>query len=163
MADPSPQLEGLGVAGTLLGTLITAGSQLQSNSAAQQVYRNNQAIALMAARRAVARGNVEAQQTEMKASQAIGRQQSAYGASGVATNAGTPVDVASQTRLVADVDAQAIRNNAASEAWGYSTEAQNIATQAKYAQRESEFGAAGTLVGGVTKTLPSLASFAGLL
>lgn len=74
----------------------------------------------------------------MEGSRTIARQQVAYEASGVDSTVGTPAQMAGATRLVSELDAQTLQNNAAREALGHTTTADNYRADWTRIQREAE-------------------------
>jgi hypothetical protein len=53
------------------------------------------------------------------------------------------------TRMMSELDAQTIRNNAAREAWGLNQQSSQLVEQARQAERAGRLAAGATLLGGL--------------
>ena len=114
------------VAGTVNDTM-----QKNAESMKNEIELKRQAqLAQGQAIDAESRGGVIAGQAREKGSQTIAAQRVAFSAGGVDASVGTAADVAGGTRLMSEVDANTIQNNAAREAWGHREVSNNLATQA---------------------------------
>ncbi len=72
---------------------------------------------------ALRRGSFLGGLKRMEGTRLIAKQQVAYEASGVDSTVGTPAQMAGSTRLISELDAQTLQNNAAREALGHTTTA----------------------------------------
>jgi hypothetical protein len=100
--------------------------QMQEHDFAQKTAGQNAGMAESAAKTAYERGAQQEMQSRMKYGAQRGDQAAAFGASGVAVGSGSAIDVLANTDALSDYDAKVIRNNAAREAWGYSTQAKTF-------------------------------------
>lgn len=139
---------GFGVPGMVL-SLIAEG-RAQSERAAQALH--NERLARLAAADALARGRLEAGQVRTEASRLISRQRVALAAAGVDPGVGTALDVMADTRLMSELDALTVTNNAAREAWGYEMEAQGIRRQAEFERQAALGRVANTFLTGLGNT-----------
>lgn len=117
---------------SLLGTGINLNALDKEQMARDAEAADNEKIALQAAADSIARGNQEAARARMLATQTIARQKVAFAASGVDASVGTPADAGAGTRMMSELDAQTLKNNAAREAWGFKTQSHKIAKQNYY-------------------------------
>ena len=143
----------------------------RNNAIAQRQQAEAQANRLeMEASDAQARGREEARQARLEKAQNIASQRAAFAASGVDVGSGTPVGVLQDTAESGERDALQIKNNAAREAWGLRTDAQDAlyeaevaSTQAEQDARAAEFRgrsqAIGTLLSGASRTAGNYVRF----
>lgn len=80
-------------------------------------------LAALRAKDAIARGNIEANRVRAGTNLAIGRSRAALAASGVDVGSGSALDAQGQEARMGALDMQTIRNNAALEAWGITSQA----------------------------------------
>lgn len=111
--------------------------------------RQNQVLAERAASDAVERGRYEAGLSRMKTSSVIAKQRVAYANSGVDATVGTPADVAADTRVIGEMDAKTIQNNAAREAWGFRTQGERFGQEMEKESERNKYKIAGTILGGL--------------
>lgn len=149
----------VGVAGTLMG----AAGAIQSGNAAKaagdynaQVAENNKIVAERQAADALARGQIAEDEQRRKTMAIKGAQRAALGASGVALDSGSPLDILGDTAAFGELDALTIRSNAEREAYGYRVQGMNFEAEAglaraqgKAAQTAGYVGAGGTLLSGL--------------
>lgn len=133
---------------SLLGAGVSAFGQHQAGQDAEAAAKRNARLARLAAADAVQRGAMEAGRTRMQGTQTIGAQKTAMAASGVDVSSGSPLALMADTRMLSEMDARMIENNAAREAWGLRTGASEMVRQGKAAAQAGTLGAAGTLLGG---------------
>lgn len=126
------------------GALSARGQYLQAKGE-ENAARANQQLANLAAGDALARGIREAGQVRMGASQMIGEQQVAAGASGV--DPSSAAGLAATSRAFSELDAMTLVNNAMREAWGHQVEGQQFAAEAKAASQRKWMGPAATILG----------------
>ncbi len=82
----------------------------------------NTRLAALQANDAIRRGNVSAQQAMAQTKGVVGRARAGLAASGVQLDSGSAAQIQEQDSTIGALDAQIIRNNAAREAWGITTE-----------------------------------------
>ena len=92
------------------------------------------------------RGGQAAGQARMDGSQVIAAQRAIAGASGVAVDSGSVLDLMADSRLMSEFDAQTLENNAAREAWGLEVESQRQRQQAGFVRRTGKAQEASTLL-----------------
>ena len=112
----------------------------------------NTKLAALQANDAIARGNFSARQAELQTKGIIGKARAGLAASGVALDSGSALQIQSQDAVIGELDAQMLRNNAAREAWGITTE--NTLTNLGQKQRADAIRAQSfsTLATGAAKT-----------
>lgn len=143
MCDPVSVSIALGVAG---GGANVAGGILEGRAAERDALAKKQE-AEMAARDAMARGVQEAGRARTATSQLIGEQRVAYAASGVDPTQGTAAKTQADTRMVGELEALLVENNATREAWGLRRQAAAHGEQAKAYRTRTILGGVGGLLG----------------
>lgn len=160
MCEPvTVTLAAAGMAAGLAGSGMAAYGQIEQGKAEASAMRANAANVVRSAADVEARGRQQAGQVRLEAGQAIGAQKVAFGASGVDGSVGSPLALAADSRMQAELDAQTLKNNAAREAWGMRSEAADLRRLATRTEKASKRAAVGTLLGGFGSTAASAASF----
>lgn len=130
-----------------IGAGMSAYGQIQAGNQADKLYQRNAQIAEIQAKDALARGRVEAKRARRQTEQVIGAQRTGFAAQGVDVNRGSALDIQADAAYLGELDALTIRNNAAKEAWGYRTQADDLRFQGAVAKQEGQFGAFKTIIG----------------
>lgn len=152
----------IAIGASILSTAVSAVGQIQAANAqaAQAKYqaavaKNNAAIAARSAADSRERGGIEAQNKLREGAAMIGRQNAAFAANGVLVNAGSAIDITSDTAAASQQDALTIKNNAEREALGYETQGMNFKAESALYKRSAAntmnalpFALAGTLLNG---------------
>lgn len=139
----------LTVAGLGLGVL---GGIQQANAARadgkyqQQVANNNAILAEQNATDAYRRGALEEEKHRATVRRAIGSQRAALAANGLDLGTGTPVDLVTESAKFGEMDALTIRANAAREAWGFQSSAEQYRADGRAARASGNNAANGTLL-----------------
>lgn len=136
---------------TLVGTGLQMRAQAQSASFQQDIANHNAQQADLAAKDAVARGEVAVENQRNRVRGIMGSQRAAIGASGVLNDTGTTGDVLTQTATLGEFDAQTIRANALREAWGYKVQGTNFKLQGQLDQLEGQSERIGSLITGASR------------
>ena len=123
-------------------------AQYQSGAYTAQVARNNQVTANDNANLATFKGEQQVGIAQQRTAQTIGAQRAGAGASGVDVNSGSPVRGQEDTARIGAMDVQTIRANAARSAWGFRTQGENFANEAKLDEARGDMGALSSLIGG---------------
>lgn len=97
----------------------------------------------------------------MQGTATIAQQKVAYEASGVDSTKGTAAQVAASTRLVSELDAQTLENNAVREALGHTEAATQYRDKFKALQREAAGRRTARLMGWTGKALSFVGASAG--
>jgi hypothetical protein len=153
---------GVSLAATAIGTVVSAQQakaqgQAAANQAAYQgaVARNNQILSERAAEDAIQRGGVEESRSRMETARLIGRQRAALAASGQVVDAGSALNITSDTAGLGELDAQTIRSNAEREAYNLRIQGSNFGSEAtlkemsgRQALTDARYNVAGTLLSG---------------
>lgn len=139
-----------------VGALVSAAGDANAASEKAQQDRLNEQLAQQQAADSLQRGQAAAMRVRRKGSEVIGQQRARSAASGVDENVGTAAQVQAQTKMLSDMDAQTVTNNAAREAWGHTVEADQYGEQSKLDEEAGRQSVAGTLLGGVGSTLGGL-------
>lgn len=147
--DPITGLGALSLFGGLVGSIASAGDAERQGREDAQAFERNARLARLAAMDAESRGAQEAGRARMKGTQVIGEQKVAFAASGVDVSSGSPLALMADSRMMSELDAQTLKNNAAREAWGLRMEADDLDKQAKRSRQRGRNSAYGALFGGI--------------
>lgn len=163
----------IAIGATVVGTAISAygaysagvtGKAVANYQAA--VANNNATIAKQNADYATEAGNAKAQQQELTTRALIGSEISGQASSGLDVNSGSAVDVRRSAAALGTLSELNIRNNAAREAYGFTSQGSNYTAEAgldtakgSAALTSGELSAAGTLIGGAAKTYDMVSNF----
>lgn len=164
MADPTSiaLMAGGSMALKASGAILGSLGAVESGAAASKMYDYQAGVALVNkqiaeqnANYAVYSGEIEAQQTGMKARAQIGMTKAEQGASGLDVASGSAARVRASEKDIADENIAIIRSDAAKRAYGYQVEAMQQGAQAeidRVASKQSRiagtFGAISSLLGG---------------
>jgi hypothetical protein len=141
----------VGMAAAVAAAGVSAYGQVRSSNYQAKVAEQNAQIQENAGALALQRGAIAAGVERMKESQAEGSARAAMGGSGIDLQSGSSLDVLADSRMMNELDAQTVANNAAREAWGYKTAAVNDRAQAELSRMSGRYGAAATLIGGAAQ------------
>lgn len=144
---------------TAVGAGMGAYGQIKSGKESQKMFQRNAEIAEYQAQDAEARGKIDERKMRQLTEKTIGAQRAGLAGQGVDVNTGSALDVQADAAYLGELDALTIRTNAAKEAWGYRTQAQDLTQRGKNARREGEFGAFNTILGAGSSLL--LAQYGG--
>lgn len=109
-------------------------------------------LAALQASDAIRRGNESAERVRVETSGTVGSARARLAANGVALDSGSALDIQGQDAGIGALDAQLIRNNAAREAMGYTTNAALSAMGAKQRATAIKAQSYETLATGAAKT-----------
>jgi hypothetical protein len=130
MAGVSMAMTAAGTAMSAIGQAQQAGASASMANYQAQVARNNQMVAEWNAQRALQQGQVDEQNQRFKSAALLGSQRAALASQGGDINSGSPLDIQSDTARAGEYDAQTIRNNAATKAYGYRVQGANAGAEA---------------------------------
>lgn len=148
----------MGAAATVIpmvGGIVNAAGILAEDDAAQIEAIGNQKLAMQAAADSIARGQQEALRERMAATQLIARGKVGFASGGVDATVGTPAAALAGSRMMSELDAKTIQNNAFREALGFKTKAEQIKKQAKASRNASTNRAVGSVLGGAGASFSS--------
>ncbi len=148
MCEPTTIMMGVGLATGVAGSLISANGQAKAGQAAQDAAYQNAHTTEVAAGDLTRRGEVASGEARMKGTASIGDMRAAYGASGVDGTVGSPLAAMADVRMMSELDALKIKNNAAREAWGMQQDAKRMRTEGDNALKAGKNAALSTLLGG---------------
>ena len=142
MAAALPFLSIAGTAMSVIGTLSQSRAQSQAAGYNAQISERNAQIALD-------QGAAELKQTKHANALRLGSIRAGYGASGISSSEGSPLDVLESSVMQAALEEQNVMYNANLRAQGYEDNASLSRTQAKNTMKGGMFAAAGqALMGG---------------
>lgn len=139
----------------LVGAGVTAKGQLDSGDAALAAAKTNAQRMRTTAASVEDVARQDAARVRGEASQVIGQQRAAFGASGIDASVGSAANLAAYSRQQAELDALRLKNNAAREAWGIRTQAQEVLRQGRMEKKNSRVAAVGTIMGGLSGSAQS--------
>lgn len=143
-----------------VSSLFNAYSSYEQGKYLDSVSKVNAGISRQAARDALERGSLEADEQRKQTQQVIGSQRTAYAANGIDVNTGTAGQVQNDTAALGELDALTIMNNAAREAYGYEVQAIDQRQQGRLAKYQGKMNAIGSILGGAEQAF-SLGAFGG--
>lgn len=136
---------------TAANTINSAITQKRQGDYEGQVADTNAALARQQGADAIARGNEAANRSQLGTRQLIGAQRSAIAANGVDVGSGTAADLQSDAAGIGALDALALKNNAAREAFGYSVDAMNQTSRGQMARAAGRNAMRSTLLTGAAR------------
>jgi hypothetical protein len=95
----------------------------------------NASVADIQAKDAIARGGQDEARFRAGVRGMIGTQRTGFAAGGIDVSSGSAVDVQADTAFFGELDALQIKTNAAREAWGFSTQADDLRKRAEIARK----------------------------
>lgn len=161
MCEPTTIIGALGLATSAVGGLAQASGQRREADFTASLLEDQARLVDSASVGARRRGALAAGQVRMAGSQAIAGQRTAAGASGVAVDSGVVRNLAADSRLLSELDALTLENNAAREAWGMEVEAERLRTQAGFNRRSGQAQSNATLLGTLSGTASGAADLYG--
>lgn len=155
------------------GAISSANAASASATYQAAVAKNNASIASANAANADSAGQAQQQASALQTRAEVGGAIAAQASSGLDVNSGSAVAVRSSDAALGTLSGMNIRNNAARQAYGYTTQSSNFDAQAgadiatgQNAQAAGGIGAAGSLIGGLasgastyTKLYPNSLAF----
>ena len=128
--------------------ILNTVTQLEESKARRLIAKSNERIADMRAEDALKRGQEAVGRARGRTKKLIGSQRASIAAQGIRTDVGSAQDVQQEAQDIGELDALAIKNNAAREALGFKTEAVSASLQGRIAAGRGRTQAAETLVTG---------------
>ena len=153
---------GIGTIMSAAGAYQQAQAQNQAADYNSQIAMSNAQLASEEAAQATEEGEQEVKQIRLELSKQDGGNRAAFGAAGVSTGAGSPVDVAVSNAAEGERDVMTTRYNAAQKSRAYRIQAVNYTNSANLYQssKVSALGSAlGTMVGGASSLVSQYRTF----
>ena len=149
-------MQGLGAGMQAVGAYRNSKAAEIAFKAQSQVNENNAVVAEWQSQDAERRGQVAAGAHRTKVKQFKGAQRARLAANGVDLGEGSAVEILTDTDYFGEVDAGTILDNAAREAWGYRTQAQNFTTESTLLRNRGDaespnLAMTTSLIGGATR------------
>lgn len=143
-----------------IGTQQRQANAVRAQGAFEEAAANRNAnMADRQATDAIARGDIASNIRGRHVREAVGADRAAAGASGLDLSSGSAADVQTNEATLGALDIATIRNNAAREAWGYTSQATEYRYRGKVARAGNDAAALGiegdeanTLITGAAKT-----------
>lgn len=148
--------QGVGAGLGAIGAYDASKGAKAAYEAQAQVADNNRQIATWQAEDAYLRGGKTATQVRLKNLQLQGDQRAALAANGVDLGVGSAAEIQADSDYFGKIDANQVVDNAAREAWGYRTTANNFGNDAAMLRSRADaespsWAAATSLLGSATK------------
>jgi len=140
-------LGGLGLVGSLVGSIGQGIAQQNASNYQAQVARNNAVIANNDANYAALAGQDQAQQKSLQGASTFGKLKASQAANGVDVNSGSAVDVQATQRMQNQLDTANTLNNAELQGYGYRVQAINDTAQAQLYQSQANEAVPGAILG----------------
>lgn len=134
-----------------VSNLFNAYSSYEQGKYLDKVSKVNAGVSEQAAKDALARGTIEADDMRRQTDRTIGTQRTAFAANGIDVNTGSAGQIQNDTAALGELDALTILNNAAREAYGYKVQAIDQRQQGKLAKYQGKMEAFGSILGGAEK------------
>jgi hypothetical protein len=131
----------------LIATGVSAAGQAQAGKEAEAAGKRDALLGEMQAEDAIARGGLEEQRYRRQVAQIAGTQKTQIGARNV-KRSGTALDILTDTATIGEEDVLTIRNEAAREAWGYRSRADESRRWGSAQRRNAQGQATATLISG---------------
>jgi hypothetical protein len=128
-------------------TLLSGVSRYEAGETRSKLFGANAEIARRQAQSEAEAGAYNEEMVRMKGAAIEGQQVAQIGA-GNLQQKGTPSQVVAGTRMINEMDALQVRNNALRRAWGFEVQGASDAVQGAMASRAGVFGGLGTVIGG---------------
>lgn len=158
-ATAAMMITGVQTVSTFASQQREARARQQQGTFEQQAYERNAQLADLQAADAVARGTVSGYQRGQQVRAAIGDARASLAGQGVTLDTGSALDVQSDIASLGALDIATIRNNAAREAWGFTTQAADLRSRGILARAGADAAALGmradsinTLITGAGRT-----------
>lgn len=133
-----------------IGTGLSAFGKYTEGDLQDQMYARNADIAEYQADDAIARGELDAKRMRRRTKQVIGSSRVSMAAQGVDVNQGSAVDTQADAAYLGELDALTIKSNAAKEAWGYKTQAEDLRYKGRLAMHKGKTDIFNTILGGAS-------------
>lgn len=135
----------MGATAAILSSATTAYAQMESGRSEERLARQNAAIMDMQAADAIERGRQEEAKHRRGVRRLVGAQRAGFAGQGVVVDQDTAGDLVDESEYLGELDALTIRNNAARDAWGLQTQAQDTRLRGRMARWAGYSAAGGTL------------------
>lgn len=129
-------------------SIISLYTRVEEGKARRLIAKSNERIANMRAEDALKRGQEAVGRARGRTKKLVGSQRAAIAAQGIRTDVGSAQDVQQEAQDIGELDALAIKNNAAREALGFKAEAVSASLQGRLAISRSRGQAGESLVSG---------------
>lgn len=140
--------QALAIGASVGGTAMSAAGMVQQSKVQSQVAKNNAQMAEYAAQDASRRGEEEAAAVQRKGAALKSAQRVSLASKGLDLSYGTAADLQDQTDFFTQSDVATTRTNARREAWSTRARGQQALAQGRADALNSQYQAAGTLLGG---------------
>ncbi len=134
---------------SLIGTAVSAYSSVAAGQNAKETADYNSEMQRRQAKDVLVRGSIAADEKRQQARKIIGAQTAAMGASGFATDSGSPLQLLTESAGMGELDALRTLNNAQRQASGLNAQADITQWQGNVAETTGAMNAAGTALGGL--------------
>ena len=144
----------LGIIGaglSIYGASQKASAISQAGRTNAQTMRTNAGLADKAAGDALERGQYQEGMERLQSDRLQGQQKAGFAAANVDTKSGSALDVLSDTSMMSELDSRIMQNNAAREAFGYTSQAASQRRQADITEQTADSQAQATVISGVTQ------------
>ena len=143
-----------GAVASIVQVASQAYSESQRRKAQRYIDKTNRYIAELKAKAALRRGHKKGARRRQEGKQLVGSQRANLAAQGIRLDIGTAQELQQEAQTMTEMDVVTIQNNAAREAFGFSTKASSISLQSQLDTEASRLKA-------IDKAAPSLARAGG--
>lgn len=131
----------------LLATGVDSLGQQKAGAEAEVDAKRDAMVSELQAQDSLSRGGIEEQRYRRQVAKIAGGQRAAFGARNV-RQSGTALDLLSDTEQIGAEDIGTIRNEAAREAWGYRTRADESRRWGRSQRSNADYRATASLISG---------------
>jgi hypothetical protein len=131
-----------------MSAIASAYGSIQRGKARKSIADANKFISELKAKDALRRGGTRAAKSRQRIKKIVGKQRANLAAQGIRLGVGSAQDIQQETQDIGELDALTIRTNAAREAFGFRTQAEQFGTAGRAAEREGKSEAVQTLLTG---------------
>lgn len=153
----STSLQSFGTFISAISSLAQGVAGMQAADAQAKAYENQAKVKEAQATQALEKAQMEARLLRERGDRFKGTQRSLLGASGVAVNSGSALDLLADTAYGVESDVSMAKYNAQLEAWGFQTEAANLRGQASMAKSQGKYAMLGGVLGAGSSLLTGAA------
>ena len=154
------QLQTFGTFMSVVSSLAQGVAGMQAADAQAKAYENQAKVKEAQSAQALEKAQLEARLLRERGERFKGTQKSLLGASGVAVNSGSALDLLADTAYGVESDVSMTKYNAQLEAWGFQTEAANLKGQASMAKSQGKYAMLGGILGAGSSLLTGAAMVA---
>jgi len=143
----------MATAALVVGTIFTVGAIYSSGEGNQAIAEHNAILGEFRAQDSERRGKELATATRENFDRLKGEQRVGFATQGIDIDVGNAAEIEADTQIIAELEVDAVNNNAALEAWGFRAGAGESILSGELAAQQGALGAAGALFSGAGQAI----------